>query len=241
MKKLLGGLLVLVVVALAGVYVSLGTILKRGLETHGPRMLGAPVTAGVVTVSPFSGEGTIRGLRIGNPEGFTTPTAIEVGGIRVALDVKSLLGGGRILIKEIVVERPVITLETGPGGTNLQKLQKNLEGYAPSSPKEAEKTEGRKVEIARFRLTGARATAVVPQLKVAPQTVEVPDVELTGIGAKSGGATVADASKQILSAVTQSAVRSAGGVQAMMRKGLESLGGKDAAEKLESLKNLFKK
>lgn len=241
MKKLLLGLAALLAVALVLAYVSLGAIVKKGVETYGPRMAGAPVSVTLVTLSPFSGRGAVRGLKIGNPPGFTSAYAVEVGKIEVELDVKSLLGSGRILIRDVVVDEPSIILETGKGGTNLQALQRNLDAYAPADPQEAAATEGRKIEIARFRLRGARAQALVPQLSKTPTSVSVPDLEITGIGAKSGGATAAEAAKQIMSALTLNTIKAAGGVGALLQRGAAALGGTNAAQKLEGLKDLFQK
>lgn len=239
MKKILGGLFLVVVVASGVAYLKVGSIVKRGIETYGPRMFGAPVSVGLVTLSPFSGKATLRNLKIGNPEGFKSPSAIEVGEIRVELDLKSLRDA-KMIINAILVDAPLITVETGKGGTNLQALQRNLEKYAPASPKEEKTTEGRKVEIALFRLSGAKATALVPQLKDKSYSVTLPELELTGIGAKSGGATAAEATRQILSAITNASVKAAGGPKALLEKGLKSLG-KEPSEAVERVRGLLER
>ncbi len=226
MKKILLGLVVVIVVALAVVYVRLGAIVKSGLEKYGSKMLGAPVKVELVTLSPFSGRGAVRGLVIGNPPGFRSPSAIEARRIAVALDVRSLLGHGRVLIKDVEIEAPRLTVELGKGGTNLQQLERNLDAYAPSDKKEAQKTQGRPFEIARLRVTGAQAEAVVPQLNGGkPLETKVPDLELTGIGAKPGGATAAQAAKEVLHALVAAAVKSAGGPQNLLEQGVERLRG----------------
>lgn len=208
MKKVLLGLAVLVIAAVVVVYVQLGAIFKRGLETYGPKMLGAPVSVGVVTLSPFSGEGHLRLLKIGNPKGYKSPHAITVNSVSVAVDVSSIFGGKRMVIKDVVVDGPEITLETGPNGTNLQQLQRNLEAYSPSDKKEQTKTSSRPFEIARFRLKGAKAAVSANGGQA--KEVQVPDLELTGIGAKSGGATAAQAAKEILGAVVGQVLRTQG-------------------------------
>lgn len=225
MKKVLLLLLVVVVAGLGFVYVRLGSIVKDALESYGPKMLGAPVRVGVVTLSPFSGKGTVRSLRIGNPEGFSKEDAISLDALRLSLEPMSLLRGDRVVIHELAFDKPALTVETGSGGTNLQKLQKNLESYSPSSGKEAEKTESRKVEIGRLTVKGGKVTAKVPQLNTKPYETALPDLELTGIGTKSGGATAAQAAHEILSALTQAAVRSAGGKEALIEKGTELIKG----------------
>jgi hypothetical protein len=246
MKKILIFMLVLAGVGVSMVYVELGSIVKNAVESRAPAMLGAPVSIGLVTLSPFTGKCIVRGLKVGNPEGFRSASAIEVGEIRVSLDVRSLFGRGRILIRQIDVDAPKITLETGLGGTNLQQLQRNLEAAAPNGPDTGGKAQlpPRKIEIALFRLTGAQATAVVPQMQSAPlAAVTLPTVELKGIGAQNGGASESEAARQILSAVTQSALSASGGPEALIKKALQSVGagGTDPSKVLNQLQDFFKK
>lgn len=240
MKKLL---LLLLVVAVAGagfLYVRLGSIVKGAIETHGPKMLGAPVTVGLVTVSPFSGKGSVRRLRIGNPEGFKSESAVTLGRLDVELDLKSLRGE-RLLIKEIVLDEPGVTLEAGPGGTNLQRLQKNLADYSGSGEAKKDSGGGRKLEISRLSVRRGKVTAIVPALKSAPQEAALPDIELQGIGAKPGGATAAEAARQVLDEIVRASLKSAGGAEALLKKGLEAVGGKQAADAVDKVKGLFKK
>lgn len=235
MKKLLGGLLAIAVIGGVVAYLQLNTIVTGGIERYGSRMLGAPVTVGQLTLSPFSGKARLRGFTIGNPEGFKSPTAIEVGDIEVSLDLKSLRSQ-KLIIDAIVVDEPKITIETGKGGTNLQALQRNLAKYAPETPKEKQATEQRKLEIGLFRLSGAKATALLPQLKDKSYAVSLPVIELNDIGAKSGGASAAEATRQVLSAITSATIKEAGGTRALLKKGLESLGeDSDAVERVRGL------
>jgi hypothetical protein len=66
-------------------------------------------------VSANSGQGTLRGLSVGNPKGFKTPTAFELDEISLTLDIGSITSDP-IVIKEIVVSAPRVTYELGPRG-----------------------------------------------------------------------------------------------------------------------------
>ena len=74
-----GVIIVLVMIAL----LFLGTIVKHSLTTIGPKVLGAPVKVGSVTVNVFSGVVDIRDLFIGNPQGYKHECALTVKTIRV--------------------------------------------------------------------------------------------------------------------------------------------------------------
>jgi hypothetical protein len=230
MKKLLL-LLVLVFAAGAGfVYLRLGLLAKTAIEAFGPKMLGAPVSVGLITLSPFTGEGTVRGLRVGNPEGFSKADALSLGALKVAVDVKSL-AGKKLVVKSISVEKPQVLLEFSLKGTNLQKLQRNLDAFAGSGQASSGSGSGKALEIGLLSMTGGEVTVLVPALKGGPRNTPLPDIRLEGLGKGPEGVTPAEASKKILNAVTDGALKAAGpqGVQGA----LEKAGG--------ILKGLFKK
>jgi hypothetical protein len=52
-------------------------------------------------VSANSGQGTLRGLSVGNPKGFKTPTAFELDEISLTLDIGRITSDP-IVIKEIL-------------------------------------------------------------------------------------------------------------------------------------------
>jgi hypothetical protein len=147
MKKILiRGLfvvLILLIVAVVAIGMSLGTAIKKGVETFGPQMTKVPVTLEGVSLSIFSGAGAIKGLVIGNPEGYKTTNAMSLGLASVAVSPGSLLSD-KMVVKSIRVEAPQVTFELGPGGNNLQRIQENLEASPAVSSTDAAETGGRK-------------------------------------------------------------------------------------------------
>ena len=79
--KLLGALLVLMLVALIGLYFSLNAIVKKGMESKGSAITKTDIKIGGVNLSLFSGQGQMTGMVIGNPEGFASESAIKVGDV----------------------------------------------------------------------------------------------------------------------------------------------------------------
>lgn len=94
---LLAGLLVLAAVgaALWSVYGSLGGRLRAAIERTGREMALAPVHVAGVDLDLSGGRGTIRGITVGNPEGFPEGTAISLAEITIALGLRSLREFGR--------------------------------------------------------------------------------------------------------------------------------------------------
>ena len=125
---IIGGLIVIVIIAVAVLVSNLDSIIKAGVEKFGPEMTGATVTLEAVEISARSGEGRLAGLTVGNPAGFKTESAFRLGEISIKIDVKSI-AGDTIVIREIVIKAPEITYELGNGSNNLDTLKRNVEAF----------------------------------------------------------------------------------------------------------------
>jgi hypothetical protein len=250
------GLVVLLIAAVLVVGLFLDGIVKRGVETVGPKLTKVDIKLHKVGLSLFSGSGKIDGLVVGNPEGFKTPQAIIVGSPSLALSPGSLLSD-KIVIKYIKVEAPEITLETGAGGSNLKRILANLDettggggnnASAAAKPKEA--APGKKLEVDDFLLTGAKLHLSLTG--VGSATVPLPEIHLTGLGKGDAGITGAELTKRVLAAIEQAAAKTAADSSGAIAKGAASAvkgltGGTnnpvgDAASKLgKGVGDLFKK
>src|SRR5436309_767213 len=86
------GLVVVLILALLVVYLSLDSIVKKGVETVGPAITKVDVKLASASLSPFSGSGKLKGFVVGNPEGYKTASAIQLGEVSVSVVPKSVLG-----------------------------------------------------------------------------------------------------------------------------------------------------
>src|SRR5439155_5927190 len=127
-------LIVLIILAAVGVHFFLDGIIKKEVETIGPKVTKVSVKLDGVTLSLLSGSGKIKGLVIGNPPGFKSPSAMNVGIASMTLVPKTVLAN-KVVIKSINVQGPEITMETDLTSVNLLKLKANLkEGAAENKP-----------------------------------------------------------------------------------------------------------
>lgn len=220
MRKILlivAGVVLLLVVLIAAF---LGPIIRTAVVTAGPRIMGVPVELERVRVNPLSGTVHVQGLVIGNPEGFKTSSAMELGELRVRIDMGSLFSDP-VVIREIFVSDPRITYEQGLRANNLSRLQAQLAEAAPEKPADAETEPARetapakKVVIERFELSGARVNASLTAMGGRSLTVPLPPVRLNDIGKESDGASPAEVVSRVLRSITSAvtdAVSSAAGV-----------------------------
>ncbi len=130
--RLIIGIVALVIIAIFVVGLFLGNIVKRGIETVGPKIAGVNIKLDHVGLSLLSGSANIKGLTVGNPEGFKTPEAISVGGVSVAVSPGSLLSD-KIVVRSINVKAPEITFEGTLRGNNLSEILDNVNAATGST------------------------------------------------------------------------------------------------------------
>ena len=245
------GILVLVVAILVGAslyYLDSG--IKKAVETFGPQYTKTRVELNDVSLSPLSGKGRLGGLAIGNPQGFSDANAFYLGEIAIVVDTQTL-SADPVVIHSIRIIAPEITVEQNKKTTNLQQLLKNIEQpvesvESTSSGAAESKGEAKKLIIKDLQISGGQLHYINPLLGDKSLDIALPDIQLQGIGEKSGGATGAEIAEQIITAVNKSATKAIaeeGGIKAIGKQ-LEQ-NWKSEKEKLEKsfqgIKGLFDK
>ena len=254
MKKLLIriviALLVIVVIAVLGVHFFLDSAIKKTVETVGPRIAKVDVKLDSVSLSLLTGSGGIKGLVVGNPEGYKTPSAISVGNVSVAVSIGSLLSD-KIVVRSIRIESPQITYELGPGGNNLKRIQANAAESSGGSTTQSTPTEGKpskKLQVDDVVITGGKVTLDIAALGGQAVTAPLPEIHFTGLGQGPDGITAGDLAKRILSEITESSIKAAAEAAARVATeiGKDAEGAaKGAVEKaggtVKGIPDLFKK
>jgi hypothetical protein len=232
MKKIIVRLLValvfVVILAVIGVGMFLGNVIKAGVETIGPRVTKVDVKLDSVGLSLLSGGGTIRGLVVGNPAGFKSASSINVGEATLALVPKSLFSD-KVIIKTIKIQGPEITYETNLKDNNLSRLMANVQESPGGGQKEPAKpqepvrtTEGKpakKLEVDEVVITGGKIHVAVTALAGGAATVPLPDIHLPALGTGPDGITAEELAVMVLGAIEQSSVKAAAGAVADIAKG----------------------
>src|SRR5437867_7333357 len=130
MKKLIiRGVVVLLVLFVVAVGVSiyfLGSIVKKGVETVGPQITRTEIKLDSATLSLLSGSGKLKGLLVGNPEGFKTPSAIKVGSVSVGVVAGSVFSD-KVRVTQVNVHAPEITFEGGLKGNRSEEHTSELQ------------------------------------------------------------------------------------------------------------------
>jgi uncharacterized protein involved in outer membrane biogenesis len=256
MKKLvirvLIALLVLLVLAVVAVRLFLDGAIRRGVETVGPMVTKVDVKLAGVSLSLLSGSGKIKGLVVGNPDGFKTPTAIQVGSASLAVQPGSIFSD-KVVIRSINVQAPEITFETDLKANNLSKIMANVEettgGKAPAKPDDsAQKKASKKLQVDDFLISGGKIHVSVTALGGQSMTVPLPEIHLSSLGQGPDGITAAELTKRVLQAIEKESVQAASGAVADLSKQAANLAkglGTNATGAVESVTKgiggLFKK
>jgi hypothetical protein len=244
MKKILWiigiGLVVLIIVAGLAVGFFLGPIVKAGIETVGPKITQVSIMVDAVDVSLLTGSAGVKGLVVGNPDGYKTPNAISVGTAAVGVNPLSVLSD-KIVVRSIHVESPEITFEGGLGGNNLSKIMDNVNGMAqqggPVSTNAAGKPKpAKKIEVDDFLITGAKVHGTLVLLggkELTLPSLTIPEIHLTDLGKGSDGLTPTELTRAVLSAITSATVKVVTGAATDLGKNLGNVG-QDAGKAVDS-------
>ncbi len=221
-------LIVLVVLAVVAVGLFLDQAIKKGVETFGPKLTGVDITLQSVRLSVLSGSGTIKGLVVGNPKEFKTPSAISVGSASLTLEPKSLLSD-KVVIKSINLQGPEITYETDLKHNNLSQILANVQqatgGGGTESPKPQEPAPAKeskpakKLQVDDFVISGAKVRVSVTSLGGQAASVSLPVIHLQNLGTGPEGITPGELTAQVIAAIEKGAAKAASGAVSDISKG----------------------
>ena len=191
-------LVVLLAGAAAALLISLNSIIEKGVNTIGPELTGTAVHIEKADISLLSGKGVFTGFTVGNPEGFSNGNALSIGAAGVTIKPSSVLEE-TIVIPGIEINRPEILYELNGESSNLETIVRHIQSIADkekNSPdngqasSETEKKAKRKVIIDELIIREAKATLLIPKLKLS-FAVPLPEIRITGIGREGSGISLA--------------------------------------------------
>lgn len=202
-----GAVAAVIVGAAVFLYSSIDSLVVAAVEKYGSEITGARVSLARSNIEAGSGRGTLSGLVVGNPEGFNTNSAFELGSVSVTLDLASL-AGDIIIINEIAIEAPQVTYEMGGGGSNLDAIQRNVEAYLARLGGDGGAAEssggGPRLVIENLYVRNGTIRVSATVLKGKTLDSSLPDIHLTNIGKDQGGASPGQVVSEIMAAVSGS-------------------------------------
>lgn len=212
MKKfLLFGFLFALVVAAVLFFTmqrSLGPIVKAGVNKFGPQITQTRVELQGAQISPMSGEGTLTGLTVGNPQGWSASDAFRLGKVHLNVEPKSLMGD-HIVINDLTIEQPEFLYETRLVASNIGDLLKNIEQSIGRTKDDAKTKDGKPIKLVVKKLLLKDGKVTVNVAGAASLAVPLPPINMADIGVAEGGVTPAQLAFAVMRNVTATVVGAA--------------------------------
>ncbi len=235
----IGALLAALLLAYVACDLFLGSVVKTGVNRFAPRLTQTKVVLAGAHFSPLTGGGTLSGLVVGNPEGWSDNPALSFGKIHVQL-VPSSLFGDHIVLEDVEVDDPEFNYETKVVSSNIGELLQRLEGNAAGTGAGGEPAtkNGRPIKFAvkRFMLKGGRVRlGLGPTALVLP----MPPLELDNLGTSEGGITANQLSFAVMRSVTTGIVATTTRAMGQVGATMGAAVGNNAKKAVDGLKGLF--
>lgn len=205
MKILIRIVILGAVIAVAGVAFfifsgGLNAAVRSGIEKTLAFVLQVDVSLREVEISPVSGEVALRGLKIGNPEGFKTESAFYLEEATVRADLASFTGDSPT-IELISIVGAKVTLEQGLRSSNLSTLVESASRFSSGEAGEAEEApdgetadaSSKQIKIDRVVLENTRVSLSAPILMGQEVGYTLSTIEMTDLGGESERVSIAEA------------------------------------------------
>jgi hypothetical protein len=241
MKRLVVSAVALGIAALVavGAYLlwSLDARVARAIEAQGTEIVGTRVRVEAVDIELAAGRGTIRNVRVANPDGYSDADAITLAEIELAIDARSL-GEQPFRITRVRVGDAVVSFEIhDDGGSNIEQITRHITRDSEDEPEPAPSGDPQRFAIDEFDFAGGEILLARPGAE-STERVELPGLEMSDLGGQRG-ATGGEIGEQIARAFTRRVVVATAGHQIgrAVEKELGEAAG-DAAETI--LRNVLK-
>lgn len=221
MKKVLKwgslGLVVVIMLVVAGVILRLDAIVKRVIETQGSQQMSLQTQLDSASVGLLGGDVELDDLKIANPPGFTATHLFTLDGLDVDTSYGNLRGNPK-RVESITLDKPKLVIERGADGRfNFKAAIDQMPKPAPSDPAKQPGGAGEEMKLIIGELTIKDAVVLVrPGINlpgVAQEiTVPIPSVSMKNIGNADGaqnGAAMRDVAQQVITVMAANASNSA--------------------------------
>ncbi|MFO7576344.1 MAG: hypothetical protein R6W66_01305 [Pelovirga sp.] len=209
--KLIGILLLVVIIAVAGAVFYIDVIAKKGVERGGEIALGVPTRVANINLSLFGGEGSMNNLQIANPAGFSDRPFMELGVADMAVTLNSLLGD-QVMIPRVALSGIRINLEQQGGRNNVSPLLARARSLAGESAEPAVaqgESGGKKFTVAYFVIDDVAINASLDVLgQQSSLNLVLPKIELRNLGAAEQGLTLPELIEQVVQVILSTAQKS---------------------------------
>jgi hypothetical protein len=187
--KLVGGLVVLLVVVAVAILFAIDAVAKGAVERGATYALGVETTLGSADVGIRRGEFGMEGLRVANPEGFTSDHFLTLGSGEVAVSLGTLRQE-TVELTRLMLSTIDLRLEKSAAGSNYGVIIDHLKGLRSESQDDSapDSDSGKLFVIREVLISDVNVEVELAPGGAALTRVQVPidEVRLTDVGTGGG-------------------------------------------------------
>jgi len=199
---MLASFIVIMAVLVFMTVTNLDLIVASAIKKYGSEVVGTKVKVSSVKIRLKTGVGSIQGLAVVNPDGFSERNAVLIENIDINISRENITREV-VIIDEIVVRKPSVLYEIGRGGdSNLAKIGRSLQKAEARS--DAEYRSGKRIAIRSLIIEEGELLVQIGTLAQGSRTVATPRIELRDLGGEYGTST-GNIARQIGSAIAREA------------------------------------
>ena len=147
-----------------------------------------------VDIKILQGAGTINGLVINNPKGYSTTPLFALNEITLDINLESLpkvKEGGPVVLDALIINAPEALVEfTKNGSSNIQEvldaIEKNIPKSSSTSQASTSDTLDPRITVQKLVLAGVTLRVDLTELGNTTHKKVLPDINLTNIGGEKG-------------------------------------------------------
>ncbi len=241
MKKLLvilGVLVGLGIIGLIAMSFFLGNIVTAGVNNFAPKITQTSVVLASASISPLSGSGTLSGLVVGNPKGWSDTDLCSMSKIHVQVQPFSIMGD-HIIVDDVTIDAPVFNYETKLVSSNVGDLLKTISQLTDSNA--APQATAKNGKPIKFEVKHLQLQNGWVRLGVGPAALKLPmpPIELTNLGTSEGGITPDQLVFAVMKSVTGSVVSATTGAAAKLGGTAGAAAAQGAKDAVNGIKGMF--
>ncbi len=218
---IIGGIVALFVVAAILAFSSIDPFIKGAVEEVGSKITRTTVKLDNVSTNLTAGTASLSGLTLGNPSGFFTPHAFQLGSITVKMDTRTVTKK-TIVIREIIVDMPNVIAEfknfifdhltasnsirQAVKASNFATIQKNIAASLETTDSDAKKGKPRFI-IEKLRMNNVQVRAVSQSGIVFDKILPSISFSVDNIGRKKGGLSPEEIASALVPKVQNAVIR----------------------------------
>ena len=195
MKRILLGLLFIVLFVAGLAYFQLNNIVKHGVNDYAPDILKVDVNVDKVNLSPISGDVAFSGFTIGQPSGFGEGNIASLSGFDMKLETETLLSN-HIIIDTIVIDSPAFDVRIQDGESNFEALQKGMD--LPVGEEETANENEITLTIRKLEVRTPQVSLKNDKLLNIDETVNLASFTLTALGTDEEGLSPSEIARHVM-------------------------------------------